>query len=177
MDFGSLADWVGAIGGFLAAFAAVVAWRVNRRMLTVEQQRDEQQEARQRYENYIEKREQAGLVFSLGAKLPERDNDESWAIYLFNGSAKPVYNVRVESRRLDDSRANYPLEIGALPPGRWVVPSHPKFHWSSLVDLSLTPEPVNFLVKGKARGMITSMTFKDAAGEQWHLDSGTTISE
>ncbi|GAA2032249.1 hypothetical protein GCM10009720_10750 [Yaniella flava] len=70
MDFGSLADWVGAIGGFLAAFAAVVAWRVNRRMLTVEQQRDEQQEARQRYENYIEKREQAGLVFSLGLNCP-----------------------------------------------------------------------------------------------------------
>lgn len=177
MEFGSLADWVAGIGGFLAAIAAVVAWLVNRRMLIVEQVRDARADERERRELYREKREQAGLVFVLGAKLPERQKGEDWAIYLFNGSNKPVYNVRVESQRLDGSAANYPLEIGALPPGRFVVPSHPRFHWGALVDLSLANEQVDFLVKGKGKEMIISMEFVDADGDAWELKGGTAIQE
>lgn len=177
MEFGSVADWLAGIGGFLAAIAAVVAWQVNRRMLIVEEERDARADERERRELYREKREQAGLVFALGAKLPDRPKGEDWAIYLFNGSTKPVYNVRVESQRLNGSAANYPLEIGALPPGRFVVPSHPKFHWGALADLSLANEQVDFLVKGKGKEMITSMAFADADGDHWALAGGTAIQD
>ncbi|MBL3700609.1 hypothetical protein D3228_13315 [Leucobacter luti] len=168
---------MGGLGGFLAAAAAVVAWRVNKRMLLVEEARDAKLTGREREAQERRRREQAALVFALGAKLPQRGSDETWAIYLFNGSDKPVYNVRVESQRLSGGVANHALELGAVPPGRFVVPSHPTYHWGSLIDLSLLPEPVDLLVKGKGKGMITQVGFVDADGASWVLRSGTELAE
>lgn len=173
IELGSVADWISGIGGFLAATAAAVAWRVNRRMLLVEEERDAKFELRERSLEQLKQREQASLVFALGAKLPNRGAEETWAIYLFNGSAKPVYNVTVQSQRLDGRTVNYPLELGAIPPGKFVVPSHPSFHWGNLIDLSFAPEPVDFLVKGKGKEMITNMEFVDADGLAWVLPRGT----
>ena len=44
IDLGSIADWVGAIGGLLAVVASVLAWkssdRINKRMLALEEKRE-----------------------------------------------------------------------------------------------------------------------------------------
>lgn len=170
LNIGSLAEWVGSIGGILAVIAAFVAWRVSSRLLAVEQKRDEDRK------KAIE-REQAELVFALGARLSQRENEESWAIFLYNGSTKPIYDVKVYSQRLDGSVQNRPLELGALPPGRFVVPSHPKYHWGALIDLDRSNEAPDFLVKGKGQKMITEVAFIDSAGKEWCLSGGTKLEE
>lgn len=175
IEFGSLADWVSGIGGFLAAGAAFVAWRVNRRMLLVEERRDAQTRRREEEDRLRRRREQAGLVFALGAELPERGPKEKWAIFLFNGSTRPVYEVCVQSRRLSDNQANPSLHLGALPPGRFIVLPDPTYRWGSPIDLSLSPEPLKFVVKGKGMDTIVRMDFQDAAGEKWLLMRGTEL--
>lgn len=152
----------------MAVVAAIVAWAVSKRLLEVEQCRDRKLEI-------AEVRAQAELVFALGAVLPKRVADEKWAIFLYNGSDKPLYDVYVESQRLDGSTRNYPLSLGAIPPGRFVVPSHPKYHWGSLVDLAQSPEPVDYLVRGKGAGMIVRVVFSDAARRKWELSNGTEL--
>lgn len=170
IDWGSLADWVGAVGGLLAVFAAAVAWRSSERMLDLERKRDARRLD-------AEKLGQARLVFAVGAQLPNRDGVEKWAIYLYNGSLKPIYDVCIESQRLDENNSNPPLELGAVPPGRFVIPSHLKYHWGALVDLSLCPEDVQLLVKGKGAKMITRVTFTDAARHRWELVDGRQLVE
>lgn len=169
LELGSLAEWIGGIGGFLAAGAAVVAWRVNQRMLSVEERRDLAAQM-------VQAREQAGSVFVLGAKLPGRTPEQQWAIYLYNGSSKPIFDICVESQRLTGKTQNHVLRLGALPPGQFVVPSHPSFHWGSLIDLALAPEQVDLLVKGNGNKMIVRVDFKDAQGRKWSLSEGTNLS-
>lgn len=110
MQWGSVADWVAALGGVLAVVAAVVAWHVSQRLLELERERDRVRAA-------AATRAQAELVFVLGAKLSQRGDDEAWGIYLYNGSDKPIYGVHVESQRIGGGGLNPPLSIGALPPG------------------------------------------------------------
>lgn len=183
MEFGSLADWVGGIGGFLAALAAVVAWRENKRLVAVERARDGVAERERDKKDRIARRAQASVVFAMGAKLTRRSDEETWAIYLYNGSSRPVYNIKVQSHRLGGGKENYPLSLAALPPGQFVVPSHPQYHWGAMFDLSLHPEPVELLVKRKAKDsetrnpMIVNFSFEDSEGRSWNLDRHTILTE
>lgn len=171
MDFGSLADWVGGIGGFLAAWAAVVAWRVNRRMLDVEERRDAKAQERRR-------REQASLVFALGAKLEsQEDSDERWGLYFYNGSSKPIYDVTVRSKKIKSELERPALQLAAVPPGQFVIPGHRKYHWGTLQDLSRDGEKVELLLKGEGSKSILEITFRDAAGGFWRLNGGTVLEE
>ncbi|WP_143275870.1 hypothetical protein [Brevibacterium yomogidense] len=176
-DVGSLAEWVGSIGGILAVIAAFVAWRVSSRLLTVEQKRDEDRKKADDDRKKAIEREQAELVFVLGARLTQRGKEEEWAIFLYNGSTKPIYNVKVDSQRLNGSSENPSLELGALPPGRFVVPSHPEYGWGALIDLDRSNEAADFLVKGKGQTMITEVAFADSAGKKWCLSGGTKLEE
>ena len=45
MDAGSLADWVGAVGGLLAVFAAVVSWQTSEKVVKLEEKRDRERES------------------------------------------------------------------------------------------------------------------------------------
>ena len=42
MDVGSLADWVGAVGGLLAVAAAIVSWQTSEKVVKLEQKRDQE---------------------------------------------------------------------------------------------------------------------------------------
>lgn len=114
IDLGSIADWVGAIGGLLAVVASVLAWkssdRINKRMLALEEKREADK-------RLLRVRGQAESVFAAGVNLPERDGAGKWGIYLFNGSDQPIFDITVESRRLDNGSKNATCEIGLLPPG------------------------------------------------------------
>lgn len=116
-------------------------------------------------------------MFALGAKLPGRDEVEPWAIFLYNGSSKPIYDVRIESQKVDGSSANHLLTLGAVPPGQFVIPSHPQYHWGALIDLNMKPEDTQLLVKGKGAKMITRVRFADASRQEWELNGGNRLVE
>ena len=116
----------------------------------------------------------------MGAVLPKRSEDEKWAIFILNGSSKPIYDVLVESQRAGSGGSasptqNAPLRLGAVPTGSYVVPSHPKFKWGNLLNLDRTNEQVDLLVKGKGNEMITRVTFRDASRRSWELVDGHTL--
>ncbi|MDR6939904.1 hypothetical protein [Arcanobacterium hippocoleae] len=161
-EMGSLADWISAVGGLLAVIAASMSWKSSQRMLNIEQNRDSKRALAMR-------REQAELVFAVGACLPNRDKSEQWAIYIYNGSTKPIFDIKIESQKLDGRAPNKPLALSVIPPGQFVVPSHPVYHWGTLVDLSLKPEIVDLLVKGKGAGMITRFEFADSSHQIWTI--------
>lgn len=160
MEWGSIADWFSAIGGVLACIAAFTSWLTSRRALQLERQRNEEERVRQ-------KKSQAQNICALGAKLTERGHDQCWSIYLRNGSGQPITRIRVESQNIGNGSSNYPLELEALPPGEFVIPSSAQYHWGTLIDLAKSPEPMQFLVKGKGGKMITSLTFTDHLGQTW----------
>lgn len=170
MELGSLADWVSAGGGLLAVIAALIAWKVSRTQLSLEQRREGRAVAAGR-------RSQAELVFAIGAKLSAREDAHQWALFLVNASTKPVYEVVVRSQKLDGSGANAVLRLGALPPGRFVVPNHPRYHWGSLLDYARISEPVDLLVKGKGNQMVRSVDFLDSRRVAWRLANGTELSQ
>lgn len=163
-----MADWVSGLGGVLAVIAAVVAWRVSEKLLAVEQGRD-------RHASLAASRAQAELVFAIGAKLPQREPGEQWALYLVNASTKPVYDVCVRSQKVDGSGPNPSLKLGALPPGKFVVPTHPKYLWGALIDYERITEPVEFVVRGKGNQMVQSLEFRDAKRRSWTLPNGTEM--
>lgn len=168
MELGSVADWVGAIGGLLAVGAAVVAWLSSRQMLALEKQRED----RGLRES---EREQAELVLAIAAFLPDREGAERWAIYVYNGSTKPVFDVSIESQQLDGVTANRPVKIGVLPPGRFVVPINPKYRWGSLLNVDESPEQIELLVKGEGTKLITKLEFTDVHRNKWEVIEGLLL--
>ncbi len=170
MDWGSVAEWVSAVGGFLAVVAACIAWGVSKNLLEVEKDRDQQLAA-------AKHREQAELVFALGAKLRGRPESEAWSIFLVNASSKPIYDVTVHSQHLGTRVKNPPLKLGALLPGRFIAPSHPQYKWGPLIDYDRLDEGVELLLRGKGMKMITSVEFMDASRVWWQLLEGTEICE
>lgn len=169
VDSGSIADWVGAIGGLLAVVASVLAWkssdRINKRMLALEEKRETDKRR-------LQIRGQAESIFAAGVKLPDRDGAGRWGIYLFNGSDQPIFDITVESNRLDSGMRNATCEIGLLPPGRYIMPADAQYHWGALVNLDLCEEEVDLLVKGKGKKMITEMRFSDYRRHNWCLKDG-----
>lgn len=149
IDLGSIADWVGAIGGLLAVVASVLAWkssdRINKRMLALEEKREADK-------RLLRVRGQAESVFAAGVNLPERDGAGKWGIYLFNGSDQPIFDITVESRRLDNGSKNATCEIGLLPPGRYVMPADAKYRWGALVISIGARKRLIFLLKARGRG-------------------------
>lgn len=172
MEIGSLADWFSAVGGVLAVVAAVVAWRVSAHALELERAREE----RGRICRY---REQAELVYALGALLPERDKGEQWAILMCNSSDKPIYNVVINTVPKNGEQQR-PVQLGALPPGKYVIPStNTSFRWGNVHDYSLITERVEF-TKGRGANVVSTVEFQDARRVKWIFElsaQGSTLRE
>ena len=74
MDVGSVADWVGAIGGSLAVVAAVVSWQTSEKVVKLEEKRDSERES-------AAERRQAEHVTVVGVQCPDahrRSDTRSW---------------------------------------------------------------------------------------------------
>lgn len=160
MEVGTLGEWVTALVGFGAALAALLAWKTSMASLARQRENDEAKRARHR-------REQANLVFAVGARLPNRRGAEGWGLYIYNGSDKPIRWVEVRSQRADGLSSNPILTLTVVPPGMFLIPGDATFGWGNLVDLSLAPEPVSPLVKGKAGEVVQCLVFEDALGQRW----------
>ena len=165
MDVGSLADWVGAIGGSLAVVAAVVSWQTSEKVVKLEEKRDSERES-------AAERRQAEHVTVVGVQCPDAPQEERYAILVVNGSDAPIYDIRVESQRADKSCDNPPLDLAVLPPGKFVIPT---YNWGSVIDQDVAQIKLNMMTKGKAGEMITRVSFVDAASRKWELVRGREL--
>lgn len=168
MDVGSLADWVGAIGGVLAVFAAVVSWQTSEKVVKLEEKRDRERETES-------ERRQAEHVAVVGVQCPDFPEEERYAILVVNGSDAPIYDIRIESQKADKSCDNPPLVLAVLPPGKFLIPAHPQYHWGSVIDQDVAHRNLNMMTKGKAGEMITRVSFVDAASREWELVRGREL--
>lgn len=168
MDVGSIADCVGAVGGLLAVAAAIVSWQTSEKVVKLEQKRDQERQVEA-------ERRQAEHVAVVGVHCPDTPEGEQYAIMVVNGSDAPIYDIRVESQKANKSRDNPVLELAVLPPGKFVIPAHPKFHWGSIIDQEVAQMKLNMMAKGNAGEMITHVSFADAASRKWELVRGREL--
>ena len=168
MDVGSLADWVGAVGGLLAVAAAIVSWQTSEKVVKLEQKRDQERQVEA-------ERRQAEHVAVVGVHCPDAPRGEQYAILVVNGSDAPIYDVRIESQKADKSCENPQLTLAVLPPGRFVIPPHPKFIWGAVIDQDAAHMKLNMMAKGDGGEMITHVSFADAASRKWQLVRGREL--
>lgn len=163
-----VAQILGACIGICAAFAAFQSWKTARELNRIETERDAKQaRAAERY--------QAEHVAVVGVHCPDTPEGEQYAIMVVNGSDAPIYDIRVESQKANKSRDNPVLELAVLPPGKFVIPAHPKFHWGSVIDQEVAQMKLNMMAKGNAGEMITHVSFADAASRKWELVRGREL--
>lgn len=168
MDWGSVADWVGAIGGMFAVIAAIVSWRTSEKVVKLEQKRDQEREVEAG-------RRQAEHVAVVGVHCPDAPRGEQYAILVVNGSDAPIYDICIESQKADKSRDNPPLKLAVLPPGKFVIPTDRKFIWGDVIDQDVAHMKLNMMAKGNAGEMITHVTFTDASSRRWQLLKGRLL--
>ncbi len=168
MDVGTLADWVGAVGGLLAVSAAYGSWKTSEKVVKLEHKRDRERETEA-------ERRQAKHVAVVGVHCPDAARGEQYAILVVNGSDAPIYDVRIESQKADKSCENPQLTLAVLPPGRFVIPPHPKFIWGAVIDQDAAHMKLNMMAKGDGGEMITRVSFVDAASRKWELVRGREL--
>mgnify|MGYP000398199509 CR=1 FL=1 len=168
MDVGSLADWVGAVGGLLAVAAAIVSWQTSEKVVKLEQKRDQERQVEA-------ERRQAEHVAVVGVYCLDAPKGEQYAILVVNGSDAPIYDIRIESQWADKSRENPQLKLAVLPPGRFVIPPRQKFIWGDVIDQDVAHMKLIMMAKGNAGEMITHVTFTDASSRRWQLQNGRVL--
>lgn len=168
MDVGSLADWVGAVGGLLAVAAAIVSWQTSEKVVKLEQKRDQERQVEA-------ERRQAEHVAVVGVHCPDAPRGERYAILVVNGSDAPIYDIRIKSQKADKSCENPQLKLAVLPPGKFVIPPHPTYIWGAVIDQDAAHMKLNMMAKGDGGEMITHVSFADAASRKWELVRGCEL--
>lgn len=168
MDVGSLADWVGAVGGLLAVAAAIVSWQTSEKVVKLEQKRDQERQVEA-------ERRQAEHVAVVGVHCPDAPRGERYAILVVNGSDAPIYDIRIKSQKADKSCENPQLKLAVLPPGKFVIPPHPTYIWGAVIDQDAAHMKLNMMAKGDGGEMITHVSFADAASRKWELVRGREL--
>lgn len=168
MDVGSLADWVGAVGGLLAVAAAIVSWQTSEKVVKLEQKRDQERQVEA-------ERRQAEHVAVVGVHCPDAPRGERYAILVVNGSDAPIYDIRIKSQKADKSFENPQLKLAVLPPGKFVIPPHPTYIWGAVIDQDAAHMKLNMMAKGDGGEMITHVSFADAASRKWELVRGREL--
>ena len=168
MDVGTLADWVGAVGGLLAVSAAYGSWKTSEKVVKLEHKRDREREI-------AAERRQAEHVTVVGVQCLDAPQEGRYAILVVNGSDAPIYDIRIKSQKADKSCDNPPLDLAVLPPGKFVIPAHPTYNWGSVIDQEVAQMRLNMMTKGKAGEMITHVSFVDAASRKWELVRGREL--
>ena len=168
MDAGSLADWVGAVGGLLAVAAAIVSWQTSEKVVKLEQKRDQERQVEA-------ERRQAEHVAVVGVHCPDAPRGERYAILVVNGSDAPIYDIRIKSQKADKSCENPQLKLAVLPPGKFVIPPHPTYIWGAVIDQDAAHMKLNMMAKGDGGEMITHVSFADAASRKWELVRGREL--
>ena len=169
MDVGSVADWVGAIGGLLAVFAAVVSWWTSEKVVKLEEKRDREREL-------AAERRQAEHVTVVGVHCPNAPHEEQYGILVVNGSDAPIFKICVKSQKANNKKnLNRDLELAVLPPGKFVICAHPEYMWGPVIEQETARMRLNIMTKGNAGEMITHVSFVDAASRKWELVRGREL--
>lgn len=168
MDVGSLADWVGVLGGMLAVSAAYGSWKTSEKVVKLEQKRDQEREVEA-------ERRQDEHVAVVGVHCPDAPRGERYAILVVNGSDAPIYDIRIKSQKADKSCENPQLKLAVLPPGKFVIPPHPTYIWGAVIDQDAVHMKLNMMAKGDGGEMITHVSFADAASRKWELVRGREL--
>lgn len=159
---------LGACSGICAAIAAFRSWKTATELNRIEAERDAKQaRAVERY--------QAEHVAVVGVHYPDTPEGKQYAIMVVNGSDAPIYDIRVESQKANKRYDNPVLELAVLPPGKFVIPAHPQFHWGDPIDQDAAQMKLNMMAKGNAGEMITHVSFADAASRKWELVRGREL--
>lgn len=159
---------LGALSGIGAAIAAILSWSTAKELNRIEAERDAKQaRAAERY--------QAEHVAVVGVHYPDTPEGKQYAIMVVNGSDAPIYDIRVESQKANKRYDNPVLELAVLPPGKFVIPAHPQFHWGDPIDQDAAQMKLNMMAKGNAGEMITHVSFADAASRKWELVRGREL--
>lgn len=163
-----VAQILGALSGIGAAIAAILSWSTAKELNRIEAERDAKQaRAAERY--------QAEHVAVVGVHYPDTPEGKQYAIMVVNGSDAPIYDIRVESQKANKRYDNPVLELAVLPPGKFVIPAHPQFHWGDPIDQDAAQMKLNMMAKGNAGEMITHVSFADAASRKWELVRGREL--
>lgn len=170
MTAGSLAEWATAVIALAALVAAVWSGVLSRRLVGVEQDRDDARFA-------TERRSQATHVHAWGAYLtrPDRADGERFSLVILNSSSLPVSDVVIRSRHLKTDEPAIDLTISVVPPGKWVFPSAGRKGWKvAPIDFELNPEPADPILR---KDMVTGFAFTDATGVRWAVDEHRHLEE
>lgn len=163
-----VAQILGALSGIGAAIAAILSWSTAKELNRIEAERDAKQaRAAECY--------QAEHVAVVGVHYPDTPEGKQYAIMVVNGSDAPIYDIRVESQKANKRYDNPVLELAVLPPGKFVIPAHPQFHWGDPIDQDAAQMKLNMMAKGNAGEMITHVSFADAASRKWELVRGREL--
>ncbi|MEJ4100341.1 hypothetical protein V5S96_08230 [Corynebacterium mastitidis] len=158
-----MAEWIAAFAAVAAFVASMLAWRTSERMLLVGRGRDREQEMRL-------ERAAASRFFAAGVTT-KRQGKGKWGIYVNNFSTEPIWDVEICSQKLNGKENNPPLRMKFVLPGSYLVTAHEEWNWSSPIDLSISPEPLEFLTRTKVP-MITSVSHVDLLGGRWEMREG-----
>lgn len=169
MDVGSLADWVGAVGGLLAVAAAIVSWQTSEKVVKLEQKRDQEREVEA-------ERRQAEHVAVVGVECEEGSDSKRYGLLIVNGADTPVYDVHIESQWANGAGTNLPLDLVIVPPGRFIIFIEGG-KWGVLLNQDTVRSKTSVIAKGTGGKMVTRVTFSDSSSKRWELREGRTLVE
>jgi hypothetical protein len=164
--WGTMPDWLAAVGGVATVGALFVAWRV---YLHAKETRDEDETLRddaERKRQDAERRQQAELITVWIIKSRKASFETVIEVGLINSSKGLAYNVQIEVIGAADDptlvfKANKSVaraSVRVLPPGKWVAEM-------VLSDKRLNP-------------VSTDIYFRDQAMNEWNRDERLgTLSE
>lgn len=169
MDVGTLADWVGAVGGLLAVSAACGSWKASEKVVKLEYKRDREREL-------AAERRQAEHVTVVGVHCPDAPHEEQYGILVVNGSDAPIFKICIKSQKANNKKKpNRDLELAVLPPGKFVIRAHPEYVWGPVIEQEAARMKLNIMTKGNAGEMITHVSFVDTASQKWELVRGREL--
>lgn len=168
--WGSLPEWISALGAIGALTAAIWAAVTSKRLFEIESSRD--QIAAQRIA-----REQASQISAWCVAL--LDEHGKWAgrgILIHNSSNAPVYDLEVDStyaaKSTDAPQVQNTFRMGIVPPGDFVTTASNDFDkWTFPDAREEIPYTVRPVTKNKAWS-VGVVRFTDAHGAPWARAGG-----
>lgn len=180
LDWGDVPTWVTAGTALVALAAAIIAARASWAVLKLERVREDRAVRAEQARQDREAREaQADRVaawyrcFYPEDPLLRPGKSGHWGAHIRNGSALPVYDLRVDFVGPDGTTRAHGDPIAVVPPGD--VHSHPEGRQALLAHEHDEAGVLTWLETGDQIRL--RIKFRDAAGRHWSRDESGVLSE